>query len=275
MSESLKRNGVILIIMIGIFVGMYRISTWSNQYSWCANRDEYICNMLTHTRLHLPTASGGTYENSDHINAVWSVHEDNYELTYLVNKKEVMHIIGADETLYIYDYSDKRWWKQPIKEVEQYNVKLPFEPASYTQYITDALLDEKTIYTPIQVTNCLVSDCMQYHGVNKNVGLDLTISISKKDNKLMGINSKKAGSSDTVTIRYDDLNTIEVPKTDIKIASSNQNILLDLIYKLQPTIETTPDYVEFIEQQRVQAEQSGEADGSPKYLSPTPAVPKQ
>lgn len=274
MSESLKRNLVFLLVMIAILVGMYSIATWSDKRSWCENRDEYICSMLTHVKSHLPTAAQGTYTNSDNINAVWSAHEDNYEFTYLVNKKEVMRVIGTEDTMYVQDYSDNRWWKQPNKLVEQYNIKLPFDPQSYTQYLTDVLLDESTTYTPIQATTCLVQNCKQYLAINKNAGLELTLNINREDNTLTSISTNSAGSTETITIEYDELDSIEVPTTDIKIASSNQNIFLDLIYNLQPKIETTPDFVEQFEQQREQAERSGEADEFPNYIPPT-SVPQQ
>ena len=272
MSKSSYRDLILLVIMIVILGAMYAASTWSQNRPWCVGRDENICKMLTHMKSHLTSASQGTYSDNDNINVLWGVYEGAYEFSYLVNKEEVMHVIGVEDTMYIRDYTDNRWWKQPAKLVEQYNVQLPFEPKWYTQHILEEFIDANTTYTATQATTCSVRNCWEYHVMNKNTGLEMIISIDKEAYALVAFEVRNAGEEEKVTVQYKELDPIEVPATEIKIASSNQNIFLDMTYQLDPRIDTVPDYVDLIEQQRQQAEQRGESNGAPQYIDLRPTI---
>ena len=45
-----------------------------------------------------------------------------------------------------------------------------------------------------------------------------------------------------------------------------------MTYQLDPRIDTVPDYVDLIEQQRQQAEQRGESNGAPQYIDLRPTI---
>lgn len=269
MSKHSYRDLILLVIMIIILGVMYIGATWSQSRPWCVGRDENVCKMLTHIKSHLNSASQGTYKDST-MNAFWSIYEDTYEFTYFVNKEEVMHVIGTKDIMYVRDYTDNRWWKQSTKLVEQYNIQLPFEPQSYVQHVTNMLFNEHTTYTATQAKTCPARNCWQYKVINKKVGLEMIISIDKEENSLAAFEVKNAGITETVTVQYDQLDLIELPTTDIKIASSNQNIFLDMAYQADPKKNIVPDFVDSFEEQRVQSEQRGESIGAPRYVDLKP-----
>jgi hypothetical protein len=272
MSKSSYRDLLILTIMIVLFGAIYMAATWSQSRPWCVGRDKEICKMLTHLKSHLTSSSQGDYSNNDSMSVTWGIQENSYQFTYLINKDEVMRVIGTEDMMYVRDYADNRWWKQPVKLVEQYNIQLPFEPQPYTQHILEVLLDKNTTYTATQAKTCSARNCVQYQVINKNAGLEMIISIDREENVLKAIEVKKGGVTEMVTVQFEQLDLIEVPKTDIKIASSNQNIFLDMVYQLEPQKERVPTYVDLIEKQREQAEQNGEVQGAPKYIAPEPTT---
>jgi len=273
MSKYFSRDLIMLIVMIVIFGIMYMIATWSQNHPWCVGRDKYICKALTHMKSHLGGKSQGTFTKGDTMKVSWGIYNDTYQYTYVVNAKEVMQVIGTQDNIYIRDYSDNRWWKQPIKQVEQYSIQLPFEPQSYIQKIATILLDKKTLYTFKKVTTCQEKTCRNYHVTNKSIGVDMDVSIDTKKNTLIAFEIENSGTVESVTVQYDHLTQINPPTDRIKIASSTQNIFLDMLYQLQPKKNEVPYYVELIEQQRKRAEEQGDATDVPRYVAPEPTTP--
>lgn len=258
---------IVFIIGGGIFITINAVKT---QSFFCKYDDPYLCDfMASISGEKLKKLEGEYLESHQNIQvyrAEWKLSGDNQEMLYKDDESEQMHVLVLDDTVYLKDYSDGRWWEQPIETMKEYETQLPFEPAVFIGNLTSYFEDDNNNVYFIKEDVCGVDTCRKYAlALQDNDMKKIFFYLSEKDKSLKKVEVQKDELNQELSIRGKDPK-IEKPDHDVKVAKAGENIFVENFLQRTQQSKKTPDYVREFEQMRVQEEDSATVD-LPEYMT--------
>lgn len=262
---------VFVVFIVGgvIFITVNVVKT---QSFFCKYDDPYLCAFIS-------TIAGGklnklegqyveSHQNIQVYRADWKLSGDNQEMLYKDDVSEQMHVLVVNDTVYLKDYSDGRWWEQPIETMEEYETQLPFEPSVFIANLRTYFEGEKNNIYFIKEDVCGADTCRKYAlALQDNDMKKIFFYLSEKDKSLKKVEVQKEELNQELNILGNDPK-IEKPTHDVKIAKAGENIFVENFLQRSRQSKKTPDYVREFEQMRIQEEDTVPID-LPEYSNET------
>lgn len=273
MVENHKRLILSGFIAILIFGGAYITIRFAKTNSvFCKYEDPYLCNFMADMESGYGQKVEGNYIESHQdiqvYQVAWKLSGDDQEMLYKDAVSEQMHVIMVDKKVYLKDYSDGRWWEQPITTMNQYETQLPFEPGVFMGNLKSYFANENNNIYFIKEDVCGSDTCRNYAlALQDNDTKKILFFLSEKDKSLKKIIIDTEDMIQELTIQAQDPK-IAKPQNDVKIAKSGENIFVENFLQRSQQSRKTPDYVKEFENIRLMEEDSIPT-GIPEYVNPT------
>lgn len=263
---SWNRKIIIIVLLIGgIFSGFYGYSKWVNR---CQEDDVRICTLLKQLEINSSPQHHGTYAEIHKTIPLftidWAIDKSSQEILKKEASDETMHLIIADDTVFLKDYSDNYWWKQSAQVVEKFDIKLPFDPTTFFNNLAKDIQDPQTSLSYTRQDVCGAKTC--YVMSMKKENMQTTdFYIDEVNDQIQQIIISASDIEQKIIFEYEDFQ-IEIPNSNVKTASANQNIFFENFLQQSSMQKQKPEYIQEFEKTQLELEQ----EGSPDFiLSPT------
>lgn len=258
------------VIVVGFFLIAVIFGSWALKTYWssdCQEEDLRICSLLSQLKIHNSTRLHGTYvelHNTVPIYGVeWAIDATLQEILQKEGKDENMHLIYTNDSIYLRDYLDGKWWKQSLHVVEKFDTKLPFNPTIFFHNLREDVQNLQSSLSFTRQDICGAKTCDVYT-LKKKSNQTTEFYLDEKQAQIQQIFINEGDIDQQIKFEYEDF-AIEVPNTNIKIASSSQNIFFENFLQQSSIQKTKPNYIKEFEETRIQTEQeniAGESDFS-------------
>jgi len=263
---SWNRKIIIIVLLIaGIVSGFYGYSKWANR---CQEDDVRICTLLKQLEINSYTQHQGTYAEIHKTIPLftidWAIDKSSQEILKKEASDETMHLIIADDTIFLKDYSDNYWWKQSAQVVETFDIKLPFDPTTFFNNLVKDIQDPQTSLSYTHQDVCGAKTC--YVMSMKKENMQTTdFYIDEVTDQIQQIIISASDIEQKIIFEYEDFQ-IEIPNANVKNATANQNIFFENFLQQSSMQKQKPEYIQEFEKTQLELEQ----EGSPDFiLSPT------
>lgn len=224
---------------------------------FCQYDDSNLCQFVN----TMPEALAGEFLTPQGTRIVWKWNQANQEVIQMRQGTEIFHVIHVDDTVYVKNIAEDRWWRQTREESSSYGTQLMFDPSEYFSSLKSALHSKDTEITPLGSGKTAQGSCRMYR-VKSNDQYDICVDRGK----LVMIQLTNALQSMVSESEV----AITAPQYGITDAPPGKNIMLDALENA--TSRSTPSYVRQFEQERIEAEKQGNTGQAPIYVLPTPTV---
>lgn len=259
------------VMIIGVIVLIVVSGIWAFRVVWmnrCQEDDIRICALVKQLQVNDSTKIAGTYsELFDTIpiySVEWTIDGFSQELRKIEAEQETMHLIHTKEAVYLRDYTDKKWWKQQSELVEKFDIKLPFDPAIYFGNIISDIQDPQTSLSYTHQDVCGAKTCYVFT-LEKDNEQTTMFYLDEENDQVQQILITDGKMQQKIIFAYEDY-SIEIPKSDVKIATKNQNIFLENFLQQTTIQKDKPEYIQEFEEVQSQLEQN---DNQYVFESPT------
>jgi len=264
---SWNPNIIIIIVLLigGVFLGFFGYTKWTNR---CQEDDARICTLLDQLVIDSSTQHHGTYTEIHKtiplFTIEWAIEGSSQEILKKESSDETMHLIIADDAVFLKDYSDNYWWKQSVQDVDKFDITLPFDPTIFFNNLVKDIQDPQTSLSYTHQDLCGARTC--YVMTLKKDNMQITdFYIDEKSEQIQQIIISSSDIEQKILFDYEDFQ-IEIPHSSVKAASANQNIFFENFLQQSSIQKQKPDYIQEFEKAQQQLEQ----EGSPDFIvSPT------
>ncbi|KKQ36719.1 MAG: hypothetical protein US54_C0057G0003 [Candidatus Roizmanbacteria bacterium GW2011_GWA2_37_7] len=258
MSFHAKKTIIIGILLVLFISGFFVYKTFLE--SRCQEDDIRICKLLSQLEIDHLTHLSGTYTELNNdvpiYKVEWAIDTTVQEIRQKDETKETMHLIYTNDSIYLKDYSDDQWWEQPASVIEKYDIKLPFDP---TVFFTNLARDIQNPQNSLSYTHqdiCGIKTCNVF-SLKKENNQTVLFYLDETQEQIQQIMISEGEAVQKVVFQYEDFQ-IDVPSSQVKTASSGQNIFFENFLQQSSMQKEKPAYVQEFEQTRMQIEEGGE-----------------
>ena len=260
-----KRIIVATLLILVIFTGLVGYKNWIHQ---CTEDDVRICALMDQLEVSSSTRLHGTYteihKSIPLFTIEWAIDTSSQEILKKESNEETMHLIYADNNVYLRDYSDSHWWKQSAEVIKTFDIKLPFDPTIFFNNLVKDIQDPQTSLSYTHQDVCGAKTC--YVMSLKKENMQTTdFYIDEVNDQIQQIIISASDIEQKIIFEYEDFQ-IEIPNSNVKTASANQNIFFENFLQQSSMQKQKPEYIQEFEKTQLELEQ----EGSPDFiLSPT------
>jgi len=256
---------IIVLLIGGVILGFFGYAKWTIR---CQEDDARICTLLDQLAIDNSTQYHGTYTEIHKTVPLftidWAIDKSSQEILKKETSDETMHLIIADDSVFLKDYSDNYWWKQSMQVVEKYDIKLPFDPTIFFNNLVKDIQDPQTSLSYTRQDVCGAKTCYVM-SLKKENWQTTDFYVDEATDRLQQIVIISSDIEQKITFEYVDFQ-IEVPSSNVKTASANQNIFFENFLQQSSMQKQKPEYIQEFEKTLQQLEQ----EGGPEFIvSPT------
>lgn len=252
MNFAVGKVALSAVFILLIIVASYFITTNRNGSVFCSYTDPLLCDFLSNVTSETLIETAGTYEEffeNKKISAVsWSLQKDGFEIVHKDPQEEQMHFIKKNDSIYLKDYTDNKWWKQSTKDSASFDYKLPFDPSLFQKNIISYVnnKDLKIEYRGEDI--CLGEECSVYEFINNSGQASGTkLYISKDSSRIRRVIFEVDGVVQDINIFIKNAQ-FEAPKDNLKTADKSTNIFLRNFLERSKTVSPLPEHILEIQQ---------------------------
>lgn len=255
MSLNLNKIVIFTLVFIGIVTAIFMIKKiWDAR---CAEGDKQICTLLAQLEMDDTTRMHGTYTEIHSKTPLfiveWAIDKTSQEMLRTDVNDETMHLIYAGDNFYLRDYSDTSWWKQSAKDVERFDIKLPFEPTTFFNNLIEDIQDPQNSLSYTHQDVCGAETCIVFTLKKENQQEVIQFFLAEATDQVQQIVIIDENIEQKVVFDYEDFE-IHEPTSEIKTASSTQNIFLENFLQQSSVQKAKPEYVKEFEEMQSQQE---------------------
>lgn len=247
-------KNLLFLVTLGVVVIVALTGFALKDRLFCRYEDSSLCEFVN----TMPGSYAGVIEMPQGMQYIWKWDSLNQEILQQKQGNEVFHLIQIGEEVFVKNIPEDRWWKQSSEEVMSYGTKLMFDPNDYFISLSTALRDNETTATPLKPAYFGETPCRMYR-----IESDHTFDICLARGRLVMISLAENFQSSVEEAQV----VVEAPQYGVIDAPRGKNTILEAMERASTV--STPSFVREFEQDRIEAEQQGDAKG-PLYITPTP-----
>ncbi len=216
---------IISILVISLVLGGFILYQRSNR---CFHTDVDFCQFLSVMRKEPYDQSYGIFiseqgEKSSRVN--WILNKNDKHIQVITGEKESMNMIISREYVYLKDYRDGLWWRQPRAQMDQYVIELAFDPEVFLKTILERYNSPEISIKAVETVGCGSKQCTRYTVQNSTNETQEYVDIDQETMRLVRYAGKNNAVLTSFTVQYGNKEMGVVG--EVKDAEKGQNIFLE------------------------------------------------